>query len=181
MMAWAREDPHGALDRWEWDAAEASRVRLLKAERAVAVEREQREKEQAMYLGPYSNTTDGANPRDCEHGHLRRKCQTCDDAQEIAALRAEVSRLTREIAAERDAVEQYMFGHGGRQGETWREYLARAAKDRDAARAQLAELTARCEVVSRRNAAAQALVAEWRGTSLDQAARALARVLDGAE
>ena len=39
--------------------------------------------------------------RDCKHGHLKRKCETCFDEAEIAALRAEVAEKTEELDVSR--------------------------------------------------------------------------------
>ena len=36
------------------------------------------------------------NARDCEHGSLRRQCERCADASEIAALEARLAEVRRE-------------------------------------------------------------------------------------
>lgn len=59
---------------------------------------------------------------ECEHGRLARKCDTCEDAREIAELRAERDALQRRIAE-----------------------LAEVADERDAAQREIALLRARIE------------------------------------
>ena len=46
---------------------------------------------------------DYPNARDCEHGRLRRKCETCDDKAEIDSLRLLVRQLALALDAWADA------------------------------------------------------------------------------
>ena len=46
---------------------------------------------------------DYPNSRDCEHGRLRRKCETCDDKAEIDSLRLLVRQLALALDAWADA------------------------------------------------------------------------------
>lgn len=64
---------------------------------------------------------------ECEHGHLRRKCNICCLEQENAALRQAVSKLVVAVAKAGAPLEALLMAHKG--SGRWDDHLAREVQD----------------------------------------------------